>query len=89
MDVNTEEKEYVYGLLERYQEDTRKMEALRYELAHPKRVTSDEMIESMNFGQPATEDPPPKVTYPTKRSILPQITWIVPMFSMQRHPVRL
>ena len=60
MDVNTKEKEYVYGLLERYQEDTRKVEALRYELAHPKRVTSDEMIESMNFGHTGDGGPAAK-----------------------------
>ena len=36
------------------------MEALRYELAHPKRVTSDEMIESMNFGHTGDGGPAAK-----------------------------
>ena len=47
---SAETAKYVIRLLERYQEDTRKMEALRYELSHPERVTPEEVIESMNFG---------------------------------------
>ena len=46
---DTQRKDYVTGLLEHYPDDTRKIEALRYEIAHPNAVTSDEMIEAMNF----------------------------------------
>ena len=48
--LSAETAKHVIRLLERFQEDTRKMEALRYELSHPRRVTPEEVIESMNFG---------------------------------------
>ena len=48
--MSTETVKYVTGLLEGYQKDTRRMEALRFELNYPRQVTPDEMIESMNFG---------------------------------------
>ena len=48
--VSIETVKYVNYLLEHYQEDTSKMEALRYEISNPRRVTSEEVIEAMNFG---------------------------------------
>ena len=48
--VSTETVKYVNYLLEHYQKDTSKMEALRYEISNPRRVTSEEVIEAMNFG---------------------------------------
>lgn len=48
--VSAQTVKYVNDLLEHYQEDTSKMEALRYEISNPRRVTSEEVIEAMNFG---------------------------------------
>lgn len=50
MITNANTREYVVSLLEHYQSDSSKMDALRYELNNPSRVTTDEMIEAMNFG---------------------------------------
>ena len=43
-------KKYVVSLLENYQSDSSKMEALRFEISNPRRVTSEQVIEAMNFG---------------------------------------
>ena len=48
--TNDSTKKYVVSLLENYQSDSSKMEALRYEISNPRRITSEEVIEAMNFG---------------------------------------
>ena len=47
--TNDSTKKYVVSLLENYQSDSSKMEALRYEISNPRRVTSEQVIEAMNF----------------------------------------
>lgn len=42
--MNIETKTYVVGLLESYQKREKQIELLHYELAHPVRVTANEMI---------------------------------------------
>ena len=48
--TNDSTKKYVVSLLENYQSDSSTMEALRFEISNPRRVTSDQVIEAMNFG---------------------------------------
>ena len=48
--TNDSTKKYVVSLLENYQSDSSKMEALRFEISNPRRVTSEQVIEAMNFG---------------------------------------
>ncbi len=47
--MNTDKKTDVIRLLRTYHDRERQMALLRYELEHPVRVTSDDMIESMTF----------------------------------------
>ena len=44
-----EMKVYVLELLENYHKRAREIALLRYELAHPVRVTEDELIEAMSY----------------------------------------
>lgn len=48
--MNDNIRSRVYELLSNYQDDTSKMNALRYELDHLIPVSGDEMIDSMNYG---------------------------------------
>lgn len=47
--MNIETKTYVVGLLESYQKREKQIELLHYELAHPVRVTANEMIGALAF----------------------------------------
>lgn len=49
--MSAEMKNYVLNLLDTYQDRERKIAVLRYELAHPARVTETEQIEAMSYGR--------------------------------------
>ena len=49
--MSAEMKNYVLNLLDTYQDRERKIAVLRYELAHPARVTETEQIEAMAYGR--------------------------------------
>lgn len=49
--MNANMKEYVMNLLDGYHRRAREIALLRYELAHPVRVTDQEMIGAMNFAR--------------------------------------
>lgn len=49
--MNANMKEYVMNLLGGYHRRAREIALLRYELAHPVRVTDQEMIGAMNFAR--------------------------------------
>lgn len=49
--MSAEMKKYVLDLLDTYQDRERKIAVLRYELAHPARVTETEQIEAMAYGR--------------------------------------
>ena len=51
--MNANMKEYVMNLLDGYHRRAREIALLRYELAHPVRVTDQEMIGAMNFARSA------------------------------------
>lgn len=49
--MSADMKNYVLDLLDTYQDRERKIAVLRYELAHPERVTETEQIEAMAYGR--------------------------------------
>lgn len=49
--MNVNMKEYVMNLLDGYHRRAREIALLRYELAHPVKVTDQEMISAMNFAR--------------------------------------
>lgn len=49
--MNANMKEYVMNLLDGYHRRAREIALLRYELAHPVKVTDQEMISAMNFAR--------------------------------------
>lgn len=53
--MNIETKTYVVGLLESYQKHERQIELLHYELAHPIRISEDEMIGALALSHGAGE----------------------------------
>lgn len=50
--MNTEMKNHVMQLLDSYNERARQIALLRYELAHPAQITSDELIGAMTYAHP-------------------------------------
>lgn len=56
--MNTDMKRRVIGLLETYPDRKRKIDALRYELANPARITQTEQLEAMTYAHGDTEGRP-------------------------------